>query len=364
MGIQAPWWVAFLTSAFLIVFTAITVGQRVHALPAVVLVGTVLLAISSAVYWGITGRFVPAWKAVALTITAGVLMSTPMGLDFAPLLLIVLVTEMAGVWNARLAWAVAAASVLLVVGAGLVNGLPGWPIYLVMLLLGLTVGLGFRWYLRAAEAERGQQTVLRERAILDERQRIAREVHDVVAHSLSITLLHLTGARRALQRDADISEAVEGLAEAEQLARSAMTDIRRAVGLLHRAAPGTRPLPDVQDIAELAVRTRAAGVDVRYEQEGDLAEVGPAAGLGLYRIAQESLANIVKHAPDSVARMRLCAGADGIRLTVSNRLSASPPENRTGTGLVGMSDRAVQLGAQLSAGPTAGQWVVDVVVPR
>ncbi|ONF61744.1 sensor histidine kinase, partial [Amycolatopsis keratiniphila] len=120
-----------------------------------------------------------------------------------------------------------------------------------------------------------------------ERQRIAREVHDVVGHSLSITLLHLTGARHALQQDRDVDEAIEALTEAEQVGRAAMADIRRTVGLLADSPSGSAPLPGVEDIATLVERTRSAGLAVRYTQEGDLGRVGASEGLGLYRIVQE-----------------------------------------------------------------------------
>src|SRR5260370_23167810 len=98
-------------------------------------------------------------------------------------------------------------------------------------------------------------------AILRARQRIAREVHDVVAHSLSITLLHLTGARRSLQEDRDVDEAVDALTEAERVGRTAMAEIRGTVGLLPRSPSGTRPLPGVYDLAGLLERTPAAGLD-------------------------------------------------------------------------------------------------------
>ncbi len=85
-------------------------------------------------------------------------------------------------------------------------------------------------------------------AAADERRRIAREVHDVIAHSLSVTLLHVTGARRGLQQDRDIDDAVEALEQAEHLGRQAMADIRRTVGLLDGALMSLAPEPGVDDI--------------------------------------------------------------------------------------------------------------------
>jgi signal transduction histidine kinase len=278
--------------------------------------------------------------------------------------LVVLVAEVAVTARPAVACATAGVSIGVLGGAGIWAGLIGFPVYTGAVLLGLVGGLMLRWYVRALAAERDAREAEREQAILAERQRIAREVHDVVAHSLSITLLHLTGARRALQQDRDVDEAIDALTEAERVGRAAMTDIRRTVGLLDRASSGTRSLPGLDGIAELVASTRAAGLDVRYEQNGDLAVVGASAGLGLYRIAQESLANIAKHAPDATADVRLLVGPAGTRLTVRNSLppTMSSPV-ASGSGLPGMSARAEQLGAELHAGPIGAHWVVDVTVP-
>ena len=143
-----------------------------------------------------------------------------------------------------------------------------------------------------------------------------------------------------------------------------MADIRRSVGLLPASTPSTQALPGIEEIGTLVERTRGAGVEVRYAPSGDLASVEPACGLGLYRIAQESLANIVKHAPASAAEVRLVVAGGSARLTVRNTLSTMDALAGTGgTGLDGMSTRATQLGASLTAGPQDGHWVVDVTVP-
>ena len=101
--------------------------------------------------------------------------------------------------------------------------------------MGWLVGYLMHTQRRLMIEQEGAQAALAEHAAGDERRRIAREVHDVIAHSLSITLLHLTGARRGLQQDGDIDEAVDALEQAEQLGRQAMGDIRRTVGLLDSA---------------------------------------------------------------------------------------------------------------------------------
>jgi signal transduction histidine kinase len=237
-----------------------------------------------------------------------------------------------------------------------------------VVLLGLWVGIALRWQVRALQAERTARTAEQGQVVLAERQRIAREVHDVVGHSLSITLLHVTGARHTLQHDGDVAEAIEALAEAERVGRTAMTDVRHSIGLLagreEDSEPETTPLPGIDDVEALVARTRAAGLDVRYEQGGDLGEVGSPSGLSLYRIAQESLANIVKHAPTASADVRLTVTADRVQLTVRNTLPAGAQDpSPGGTGLKSMSVRATQLGATLAAGPDRGYWVIDLIAP-
>lgn len=127
------------------------------------------------------------------------------------------------------------------------------PLFVGELVLGLVLGYMLRWQMRALAAEQSARHEERVRATLAERQRVAREIHDLVAHSLSVTLLHVTGVRRALEQDADIPEAIEALTDAERIERQAMADIRRTVGVLATdtsdtsetyATDDTRPLPD------------------------------------------------------------------------------------------------------------------------
>jgi signal transduction histidine kinase len=364
-GLAIPWWVAVCASSFGGVLGLVAMAQRSFPVPsAPMAVGAVLTMTSPLVYFT-TGRIAPpALKSAAVVAGVTILLTAPVVPDFAPVVLVVLAADVSVTARPALTFTVTGVSVALVGAAGLWEHLVGSPVYVAAVLLGFAGGSMMRWYIRALEAERGEQESAREQALLMERQRIAREVHDVVGHSLSITLLHLTGARRALQQDRDVDEAVEALTEAERVGRLAMTDIRRTVGLLARSSSGTRSLPGIEDLAGLVERTRAAGLDVRYEQRGNLAAVGASAGLGLYRIAQESLANIAKHAPDATALVHLCVDADGTRLAVRNGLPPGVPGGAvSGSGLSGMSARATQLGAKLSAGPSGDHWVVDVTVP-
>lgn len=362
-GMTIPWWVPAYTTAATVVVTLIAVAQRGVPPTPIALGG--LLAITPLLAWAVTGEMMPSWlEAVAALGAVALLFSEPATPDFAPFLLVVMVGELAAICPLALAIAVTAVCIAELGVADLLGQLEGSPLYVVGVLLGFSVGVTIRWYIRALNAERDRQDVAREQAMLADRQRIAREVHDVVAHSLTITLLHVTGARRALQQDHDVAEAAEALIEAEQVGRGAMADIRRTVSLLTGSPAGTQPLPGIDDITGLIERTRAAGLDVRYEQEGDLSTVSAAAGLGLYRIAQESLANIAKHAPNTAARIRLRTGDAGTRLTVRNSLPHNTSSSAaSGSGLAGMSARAMQLGARFTAGPSGEHWIVDVTLP-
>ena len=135
-------------------------------------------------------------------------------------------------------------------------------------------------------------------------------MHDVIAHSLSVTLLHVTGARHALQQDRDIDDAVGALSDAERLGRQAMADIRRTVGLLEAgrtngSSPTMTPEPGIADIPELINDFVQAGLPITLRTDGEPDQVSAAVGLALYRITQESLANIAKHAPASKAQVGL-----------------------------------------------------------
>ena len=210
----------------------------------------------------------------------------------------------------------------------------------------------------SAEAVRAEQ------AASDERRRIAREVHDVIAHSLSITLLHLTGARRALQEDRDVDEAIEALTDAERLGRQAMADIRQTVGLLDAGPSRVAPEPDIADIPELVADFVRAGVHVKYDLTGSPEAVSAATGLGLYRITQESLANVVKHAPGETAKVRLRVADDAVVVSIVNGTHRAPrSEPGAGSGLRGMRQRAELLGGSLVAGPDANGMVGARRVP-
>jgi signal transduction histidine kinase len=198
-----------------------------------------------------------------------------------------------------------------------------------------------------------------------ERQRIARDVHDVVGHSLTVMLLNVSGARRVLTRDPPA--AAEALDRAEQAGRGSLQSVRAIVGLLR--APneaGAEPQPGAADIVALVDTAAAAGLPVRAEVSGELDAVDPYVGLAAYRLVQEALANVEHHAPGSDVVVRVVNDDDRLSVSVRNGPAGRtppPPAGRGGTGLEGMRQRVGAVGGTVSAGPEGGGWIVDGSIP-
>jgi signal transduction histidine kinase len=218
----------------------------------------------------------------------------------------------------------------------------------------------------AAELDASRRE-LEHQALLEERRRIARDVHDFVGHGLAAVMLQVTSARHVLRRDPDAAD--QALQSAQEVGRHSMGELRRTVGLLRRddetgVAP---PLPSTREIPALVDHARAGGLAVELRTRGDVAQAGPAVGVALYRIAQEALANAARHAP----RARTVLGlelADGRVELVAETTGPTAPAaaddgQRPRYGLIGMRERATALGGELSAGPTPVGWRVRCRIP-
>lgn len=362
-----PWWIAIFSVLGQAGSALVATAQRDALLPPGIVAIAVLLIAAPYVVQYTVRPWVPWWVATALVL-AGVawLLSVPVPsgepIDMAPVVLVVLVADVTATDGLKRGLVAAAlTTALLLVSIDLDDGL--LPVYLGEPLFGLVIGYMLWWQARALAAEHAAREDDRARAAMSERQRIAREIHDLVAHSLSVTMLHVTGARRALTEDADIADAIEALTDAERIGRQAMTDIRRTVSVLATEPAGARPLPGAADVADLIADARAAGLDVSYTSEGDVGALLPASGLGVFRVVQESLANVLKHAPGAPVAVRLAVDRDGARLTVRNPLPVGARAQDGGSGLVGMTARADQLGGTVRVGPEAGEWRVDLTIP-
>jgi len=196
-------------------------------------------------------------------------------------------------------------------------------------------------------------------AVLAERQRLAREMHDVLAHSLSGLALQLEGARLRASGHDD-PQLVESLERAHHLARSGIEEARRAIGMLRDdELPGPERLP-----ALVADFERDTGIRATIAVAGDGLALDPDARLTLFRTAQEALTNVRKHAHADRVELRLAYDPAGARLSVED--FGAPPEtapNGGGYGLTGMRERAELLGGRLTAAPTDAGFRVELWVP-
>ena len=216
---------------------------------------------------------------------------------------------------------------------------------------------------RAEVAERMAEREV-QLAAQDERARIAREMHDVVAHGLSVIVVQADGARYAAEKDPEV--AVTTLGTIGDTGRESLTEMRRLLGLLRSGDSGVRPQPGLGDLAHLVADTRATGARVEVDLPAAGTTVPDGVGLAAYRIVQEALTNVRKHAgPDATVRLRVRAEPDAVEIEVHDdgRGAAAASDGR-GLGLIGMRERAQARGGTLSAGPApGGGFTVSARIP-
>jgi signal transduction histidine kinase len=237
---------------------------------------------------------------------------------------------------------------------------PGWGAWLAGGTFTFLAGLLLRHQLQLVAQLRAAQAGLATKARAEERNRIARDLHDVIAHTLTVSLLHVMSARLAVEHDPD--DALRSLAEAERLGRESLDEVRAVVGMLRADGDvnGTAPLPGVMAVPELVERFQSAGAEVTLSVDGDTTRLPATVGLAIYRILQEALTNVIKHAPGWPADVRLAVGASAVTLTVH---SAGAPGSGSGLGVVGMRERAESLGGHCDAGPAGHGWLVLATFP-
>ena len=226
-----------------------------------------------------------------------------------------------------------------------------------------------RWGAERALAAQTERTELERarRAVLEERTRIARELHDVVAHHMSLIAVQ---AETAPYRLGDLPESA--LAEFSSLsgvAREALAEMRRLLGVLRYDQPaGLAPQPQLCDLPALVDAARRAGVSVELAVPPAMGDVPSGVALCAYRIVQESLSNASQHAPGAAVSVSVGHDAEAVLLRVANGpgAPAGPPRGEAGPGhgLAGMRERVALLGGSLSAGPSdGGGFVVSAVLP-
>ncbi|HVK24068.1 MAG TPA: histidine kinase [Actinokineospora sp.] len=196
---------------------------------------------------------------------------------------------------------------------------------------------------------------------LAERNRVARDLHDSVGHALSVVTVQAGAARRVLDSDRDFAE--RALGAIEEAARSALTDLDHVLGLLREDSALTAPQWTLADLPALLRNTQVAGVTVESSVEGDLAGLPAAVSREAYRIVQECLTNVVRHAGMVEATVRLRARADELAIDIDNPLDPGRGRERGGRGIAGMRERVRLLHGEMSAGPREGRWYVAVRIP-
>jgi signal transduction histidine kinase len=270
------------------------------------------------------------------------------------------------------AWVVVTAAVVTGIGGTLIYGQPATTAILtatVPVLAGVVVRT------RRGNSERlAVQARLHEgeRALLEERQRIARELHDVVAHHMSVIAIQAEAGPYKVKDPP--KELVESFAEIRASALSGLKELRRVLGVLRSDTPETAPQPGLDDLDGLLDSARSAGVTVTAGVSGTTRPLPAGVDLSAYRIIQEALSNALRHAPGAAVQVKLYYGDAALVVEVRN--DHCPPGGHTpaeqdgvpgeggGHGIIGMRERATMLGGHLQAGPTEkGEFLVTAALP-
>jgi signal transduction histidine kinase len=229
-----------------------------------------------------------------------------------------------------------------------------------------TVALLFGWTvqsrrLRLADAEERAEILEREqeeeraRAIADERLHIAQELHDVVAHSMSVIAVQAGVGMHVA--DTDAAEAKKALENISTTSRSTLAELRRLLGVLRDDGDGANhaPAPGLCDLDRLAREVSDAGVPVELQVEGSISDVPPGVDFTGYRIVQEALTNVLRHAGPSTAKVRVAHAPGALRIEVrDDGRGVNGRSTGTGHGLMGMRERVAVYGGRLDAGPVDG----------
>jgi signal transduction histidine kinase len=341
-----------------------------------------LLAIAPWCFWLYAGDEGPHWKAIAGLLLPIALLNIghwfvpAMGpgsenaypaLAFPPLLLTILAVSIAptriAIGIVIAAWAVMGLPMLAAHVAG--KDITGTELVTWHVAVGLCIIAGYavRFSNQANAAVTVAREVMVRQEATDERRQIARDVHDVVAHSLSVTMLHVTAARLALNRH-DTDSARHALEEAERLGRASMTDIRRIVQVLRADGDSTidLPQPTADQLDDLVGTWCAAGLEIDASIDPAIHSIDENAGMTLYRILQEAMTNAARHGNGHATVRAGLEGSDA-RLTVINPMHPARRTGSPGSGMIGMKERAETAGGSLTARRNRDQWIVEARIP-
>ncbi|MGE5133832.1 MAG: sensor histidine kinase [Gemmatimonadota bacterium] len=266
-------------------------------------------------------------------------------------------------------WVVAGTAAVTMLGAAVIDlrSSAGALLAAIPLLIGIIVRVR-----RSGDAELAaqEQRHVGERALLEERQRIARELHDIVAHHMSVIAIQ---AEAAPYKTPDPPPAlVESFGEIRASALSGLGELRRLLGVLRSEEPGTAPQPGLDDLDGLVESARSGGVTVTAVTSGTPRPLPEGVDLSAYRIVQEALSNAMRHSPGAAVQIQL--GYQDGYLLIEVRNDSCPPDAGPqpgpagaapgGHGIIGMRERAAMLGGHLAARPTAnGEFLVTAYLP-
>lgn len=250
-----------------------------------------------------------------------------------------------------------------------------WPLTLIVLGAQALIG-----HARRKQVEEDRTATL---AVAEERVRIARELHDIVAHGVSLMTIQIAAARRVAKKSPE--QADKALAAAEEAGRQSLNELRGLVSVLRSAdasleeasipaEPGARvpepapltPMPRLGDLDDLIDGFRQAGLEVELDVQGVPPAAVPASiALAAYRVVQESLTNVLRHAGSTSARVTLSHRPTDIVVVVEDDGGDTAPTSAVGSGhgLMGMRERVTAVGGKLSAGPAGRGWRVEATLP-
>ena len=309
----------------------------------------------------------PAWVASVLGVIATSLYISPTFLSSSGYMPVVLVVYGLCLYSVAVRCKpriVAAAAIVTVIGAGFID--PGSaPEAVFLSVMPLLIGAVVRQR-RSGARQLAEQEIRHsgERALLEERQRIARELHDVVAHHMSVIAIQAEAAPYKVTDPP--AELVESFGDIRASALAGLGELRRVLGVLRTGGQSLAPQPGLADLDTLLDSARSGGVKVTATCSGNPVTLPDGVDLSAYRILQEALSNAMRHAPGSQVLLNVAYRGDGVALEVRNDPAPRPSPRLVGGGhgIIGMRERAAMLGGSLDAGPTDdGGFQVSAVLP-
>jgi signal transduction histidine kinase len=382
--LPAPLWVGWLVPGLALAVVAVSTLTQPYGPTRnlVAMIVALVVAVTTLALWKAADRSSPAqprllallaFALAAMALTSGGASLTTSGGPFS--LLSSLATVIAGsAFSLGVATAITATGAVAVLSTGLVYGVGTWGTfgYPLVMFFSLLLGRILRGHRLHAEQSAALMANLeqlheeqRRTAALDERNRIAREIHDVLAHALGSLGVQIQAAQALLTDQGDIERAVAILGQARRAATDGLDETRRALQALRADTP---PLPDA--LANLgANHQRHYAAQVDFDVTGQPRALSDDANLALTRTAQEALVNTAKHAPHQPVRVTLNYQHGRTTLSVTNLFSAAAgypalEAANGGYGLAGMRERLLLINGSLSAGPDHGNWVVTAQVPQ